>query len=115
MISYQKNKWLEIKFMNTLRTNFEKYGYLPLETPILNYYDLLAYKYDSDAEILSEIYKLKDQGDRNLGLRYDLTVPFCKVIALQKELHLPFRRYEIGKVFRNGPVKLGRTREFLSM
>lgn len=100
------------KIINTLRTSFEKYGYLPLETPILNYYDLLAYKYDDDAEILSEIYKLKDQGDRNLGLRYDLTVPFCKVIGLNKELKLPFRRYEIGKVFRNGPVKLGRTREF---
>jgi len=100
------------KIINTLRTNFEKYGYLPLETPILNSYDLLAYKYDSDAEILSEIYKLKDQGDRNLGLRYDLTVPFCKVIGLNKDLRLPFRRYEIGKVFRNGPVKLGRTREF---
>ena len=100
------------KIINTLRTSFEKYGYLPLETPILNYYDLLAYKYSSDAEILNEIYKLKDQGERNLGLRYDLTVPFCKVIGLNKDLRLPFRRYEIGKVFRNGPVKLGRTREF---
>lgn len=100
------------KIISTLRTNFEKYGYLPIETPILNYYDLLAYKYESDAEILSEIYKLKDQGDRNLGLRYDLTVPFCKVIGLNKDLRMPFRRYEIGKVFRNGPVKLGRTREF---
>jgi histidyl-tRNA synthetase len=103
---------LRNKILETLRNSFEKYGYLPLETPILNYYDLLAYKYDSDAEILSEIYKLKDQGDRNLGLRYDLTVPFCKVIGLNKDLRMPFRRYEIGKVFRNGPVKLGRTREF---
>ena len=100
------------KIINILKNNFEKYGYLPLETPILNYYDLLAYKYDKDAEILSEIYKLKDQGNRDLGLRYDLTVPFCKVIALNKDLRLPFRRYEIGRVFRNGPVKLGRTREF---
>lgn len=100
------------KIIDTLKRNFEKYGYMPIETPILNYYDLLAYKYDSDAEILSEIYKLKDQGDRNLGLRYDLTVPFCKVIALNKDLRMPFRRYEVGKVFRNGPVKLGRTREF---
>ena len=98
--------------INTLRNHFESYGYMPIETPILNYYDLLAYKYSDDAEILSEIYKLKDQGDRNLGLRYDLTVPFCKVIGLNKDLRMPFRRYEIGKVFRNGPVKLGRTREF---
>ena len=107
-----KEQLVRNKIINILKNNFEKYGYLPLETPILNYYDLLAYKYDSDAEILSEIYKLKDQGDRNLGLRYDLTVPFCKVIGLHKDLRLPFRRYEIGKVFRNGPVKLGRTREF---
>lgn len=98
--------------LNILRSNFERYGYLPVETPILNYYDLLSYKYSDDAEILSEVYKLTDQGDRNLGLRYDLTVPFCKVVGLNKDLALPFRRYEIGKVFRNGPVKAGRTREF---
>ena len=98
--------------LNILRNNFEKYGYLPVETPILNYYELLSYKYSDDAEILSEVYKLTDQGDRNLGLRYDLTVPFCKVVGLNKDLALPFRRYEIGKVFRNGPVKAGRTREF---
>ncbi len=98
--------------VDTLRRNFEKYGYLPVETPMLNYYELLSYKYSDDAEILSEIYKLTDQGERNLGLRYDLTVPFCKVVGLNKDLSLPFRRYEIGRVFRNGPVKAGRTREF---
>ena len=100
------------KITDILRKNFEKNGYLPVETPILNYFDLLSYKYSSDAEILSEIYRLTDQGDRDLGLRYDLTVPFCKVVGLNKSLALPFRRYEIGRVFRNGPVKLGRTREF---
>ena len=100
------------KIIDTLRRNFEKNGYLPIETPMLNYFDLLSYKYSDDAEILSEVYRLKDQGDRDLGLRYDLTVPFCKVVGLNKSLSLPFRRYEIGRVFRNGPVKLGRTREF---
>ena len=100
------------EILKVLRENFEKYGYSPLETPIINYYDLLSYKYSDDAEILSEIYRFSDQGDRDLGLRYDLTVPFCKVVGLTKDLVLPFRRYEIGKVFRNGPVKLGRTREF---
>ena len=107
-----KDMMIRNKITDTLRRNFEKYGYLPIETPILNYYDLLSYKYDDDAEILNEIYKLTDQGDRNLGLRYDLTVPFCKVVGLNKDLQMPFRRYEIGRVFRNGPVKLGRTREF---
>ncbi len=107
-----KDMMIRNKITDTLRKNFEKYGYLPIETPILNYYDLLSYKYDDGAEILNEIYKLTDQGDRNLGLRYDLTVPFCKVVGLNKDLQMPFRRYEIGRVFRNGPVKLGRTREF---
>ena len=100
------------KITDILKETFENYGYLPLETPILNKYDLLSYKYEDDAEILTETYKLTDQGDRKLGLRYDLTIPFCKVIALNKDLKYPFKRYEIGRVFRNGPVKMGRMREF---
>ena len=100
------------RITDILKQNFEKYGYLPLETPILNAYDLLKYKYEEGAEILNEVYKFKDQGKREIGLRYDLTVPFCKVIGLNQDLTMPFRRYEIGKVFRDGPVKLGRAREF---
>ena len=103
---------LRDKITNTLKSIFQVYGYMPIKTPILNKYDLLSYKYDEDAEILNETYKLTDQGERKLGLRYDLTIPFCKVIALNKDLRMPFKRYEIGKVFRNGPVKLGRMREF---
>lgn len=102
------------EIINKLKNNFEAYGYLPLETSILCNYDLLASKYAGGAEILKEVYTLKDQGNRDIGLRYDLTVPFSKVIAanVNKEVSLPFRRYEIGKVFRDGPVKLGRNREF---
>ncbi|MGD1820086.1 MAG: ATP phosphoribosyltransferase regulatory subunit [Pleomorphochaeta sp.] len=55
---------------------FEKYGYSPVKIPILCYRDLLASKYSEGADILKEIYKLTDQGKRELGLRYDLT--FCK-------------------------------------
>ena len=98
---------------DTLKEVFEKYGYQPLETPILCYYDLLAGKYDENNDILNEIYKLTDQGNRNLGLRYDLTVPFAKCIAITKDLKLPFKRYEIGRVYRDGPVKTGRDREFI--
>ena len=76
---------LRNKITDTLKTTFELYGYMPLDTPILNQYDLLSYKYDEDAEILNETYKLTDQADRRLGLRYDLTIPFCKVIALNKD------------------------------
>ena len=101
-------------YINTiLRDTFEEYGYLPIETPILCYYDMLSGKYDEGNDILKEIYKLKDQGNRDLGLRYDLTVPFAKFIALNKNnISLPFKRYEINKVFRDGPVKVGRDREF---
>lgn len=97
----------------TLQETFEKYGYSPLETSILCYYNLLALKYDEDNDILKEIYKVSDQGNRNLALRYDLTVPFVKYIASNKDVRLPFKRYEIGRVFRNGPIKKGRTREFI--
>ena len=100
------------KIINILRNTFESYGFLPVETPVLCYYDLLASKYAGGAEILKEVYKLTDQGKRLIGLRYDLTVPFSKVIGMNKGLILPFKRYEIGKVFRDGPVKLGRAREF---
>lgn len=98
---------------NTLKEVFEKYGYCSIETPILCYYDILAGKYDEKNDLLNEIYKLTDQGKRKLGLRYDLTVPFAKFIALNKnKINMPFKRYEISKVFRDGPVKLGRDREF---
>ena len=98
---------------NTLRKTFEKYGFQPIETPILCYYDILSDKYDEENDILKEIYKLRDQGERKLGLRYDLTVPFAKFIALNKnQIKLPFKRYEIAKAFRDGPVRVGRDREF---
>lgn len=102
------------KVVNILTNTFENYGYLPLDTSILCYYDLLASKYSGGSEILKEVYKLNDQGDRTLGLRYDLTVPFSKVISMNanKNITLPFKRYEVGKVFRDGPVKTGRAREF---
>lgn len=98
---------------STIIENFKKYGFVNIETPILCYYDMLSDKYDENNDILKEIYRLTDQGNRNLGLRYDLTVPFAKFIALNKnKISLPFKRYEISKVFRDGPVKVGRDREF---
>ena len=96
-----------------LKETFMEYGYNSIETPILCYLDMLVDKYDENNDLLKEIYKLSDQGDRKLGLRYDLTVPFAKFIALNKNnISMPFKRYEIAKVFRDGPVKVGRDREF---
>lgn len=98
---------------DTLKEVFERYGYKPLSTAVLCYYELLTLKYDEDNDIVNEIYKVKDQGDRKLALRYDLTVPFAKYIASNPNIKLPYKRYEIGKVFRDGPVKQGRVREFI--
>ena len=96
----------------TLEETFILYGCKTLETPILNYKNLMASKYAGGAEILQEMYTLTDRGKRDLALRYDLTIPFAKVIAMNPELSMPFKRYEIGKVFRDGPIKTGRLREF---
>ena len=95
-----------------LQSEFIKYGFAPVETPILCKFDLLASKYSEGADILNETYKLSDQGKRELGLRYDLTITFSKLISSNPNITLPFKRYEIGKVFRDGPVKVGRNREF---
>jgi len=91
---------------------FEKYGFNPLQTTILERYETLAAKYAGGNEILKETFKLNDQGKRDLALRYDLTVPLARYIAMNPNLKMPFKRYEIGEVFRDGPIKLGRYREF---
>lgn len=100
------------KITDVMKERFEAYGFRPFDTPLIEYFETLTHKYDKDAEIVQEIFKVKDRGDRKLGLRYDLTVPLCRYIASQKQLKLPFRRYHIAKVFRDGPVKIGRLREF---
>ncbi|MGH1143671.1 histidine--tRNA ligase [Bacillus pseudomycoides] len=104
---------LRNKIKRACEETFERYGCKPLETPTLNMYELMAYKYGGGAEILKEMYTLRDQGNREIALRYDLTIPFAKVVAMNPDIRLPFKRYEIGKVFRDGPIKQGRFREFI--
>ena len=100
------------RVVDILRTHFRLYGYRPLETSILEFWDIAASKYGGGSEILKETYKLSDQGKRDLALRYELTFKLGKVIGMNPEMRLPFKRYEIGKVFRDGPIKAGRIREF---
>jgi len=107
-----EEKILRNQIVETLKKNFENYGFSPLETPILERYETLAAKYAGGSEILKETFKLKDQGNRTLGLRFDLTVPLARFVGINPTLKLPFKRYEIGRVFRDGPIKLGRYREF---
>jgi histidyl-tRNA synthetase len=107
-----EEKILRDKVIAVLKRQFELYGFNPLETPVLERWEVLAAKYAGGAEILKETFKLKDQGDRDLGLRYDLTVPLARFIAMNPNVKLPFKRYAIGTVYRDGPIKLGRYREF---
>ncbi|MBN2454322.1 histidine--tRNA ligase [Candidatus Woesearchaeota archaeon] len=103
---------LKEKIVSTLKEVFSLYGYSPLDTPVVERYETLSSKYSGGDEILKEVFRLTDQGKRELGLRYDLTVPMCRFIAMNPNLKLPFKRYQIGEVFRDGPIKLGRYRQF---
>ncbi|MBN1645155.1 ATP phosphoribosyltransferase regulatory subunit, partial [Candidatus Woesearchaeota archaeon] len=93
---------------------FEKYGYSPFETPIIERYDVLAAKEGAgqEADVMKEVFKLKDQGQRELGLRFELTLSLARYIGMNPNTKMPFKRYEIGPVFRDGPIKLGRYRQF---
>ncbi len=98
--------------IKTIKEVLERYGFNPIETPILQPYSLLSSKYGGGEEILKECYKLKDQGNRELGLRYELTITLAQYLNENPNIKIPFRRYEIGKVFRDGPIKKSRVREF---
>jgi histidyl-tRNA synthetase len=106
---------LRNRVFDAIREQFRLFGFEPLETPIIERLETLNAKMEgSDAtDVAKEIFKVEDQGGRELGLRYDLTVPLARYVALNKTLKLPFRRYEIGRVYRDGPIKLGRYREFV--
>lgn len=108
----QSEKLKRNKIVSIIREGFELYGFSEIETPILERLDLLSAKYTGGDEILKETFKLKDQGNRDLALRYDLTVPLARVIGMNPQLKMPFKRYQIGKVFRDGPIGPGRVREF---
>src|SRR3989339_656557 len=102
------------KLIQTLRSVFELYGYNPIETPVMERYELFASKYGigQESDAMRETFKLKDQGLRDLVLRTEFTVPFARFVGMNPQLKMPFKRYQIGKVFRDGPIKLGRYREF---
>lgn len=98
--------------IETLRRVFESYGFEPLETPSLEYEEILAGKYGEEGDKL--MYKFKDRGDRNVALRYDQTVPLARVVAqYQNALPFPFKRYQIQNVWRAENTQKGRFREFL--
>lgn len=93
-----------------LRGVFEKYGFAELQTPALEYQEVLLGKYGAEAEKL--MYTFKDPGGRGVGLRYDLTVPLARVVASYPDLPKPFKRYQIQSAWRAENPQKGRYREF---
>lgn len=89
---------------------FESFGFEPLDTPCLEYAETLEGKYGEEGEKL--IYKFEDRGGRNVALRYDLTIPLCRVISAYPDLPKPFKRYQIAPVWRADKPQKGRFREF---
>ena len=98
---------------NILVDTFETFGFLPLETPALEYASVLKGKYSGETDEKLG-YFFTDNGDREIGLRYDLTVPVAKVLAIySNQIELPFKRYQIQPVWRAENTQKGRYREFV--
>ena len=104
----RKKKFIE----ETCKRIFELYGFEPLETPIVEELTLLTKKGSAGAEIEQELYTFEDKAARKLGLRFDLTVPLARVVASNKQLAMPFKRYQIGRVYRYDRPQAKRYREF---
>lgn len=98
------------KMLDKIRANFEKYGYIPIDTPVIEKSEILLAKGGGETE--KQIYRFL-KGDTDLSLRFDLTVPLARYVAQYfSSLTFPFRRYHIGKVYRGERNQKGRFREF---
>lgn len=104
------NQILFNKMMDTIRKNYEKFGFLPIDTPLIEKSEVLLAKGGGETE--KQIYKVV-KGDTDMSLRFDLTVPLARYVAqYYSELSFPYKRYHIGKVYRGERNQKGRFREF---
>lgn len=97
--------------LGKVKTVFESFGYGPLMTPALEYSDILLGKYGDEGDKL--LYRFTDNGERDVALRYDLTVPLARVVAMHGDLVTPWRRYQVAPVWRAEKPARGRFREFM--
>ena len=96
--------------MNALSETFESFGYGELDTPAFEPFEMLAAKSGEGVE--EQIYAFEDKGGRKLGLRFEFTASLARFITNNPNLRMPFRRYQIGKVWRYENPQAGRYREF---
>jgi histidyl-tRNA synthetase len=107
-------EWL----METARRVYRSYGFAPIDTPHLEYANILLGKIDAGAEIQRQLYRFKDHGGRDVALRFDLTVPLARFAAMYvgpnpNQIPIPFKRYHLGTVWRGENTQAGRYREFM--
>ena len=106
-VGEESEKRAEIKKL--LVETFERYGFEPVETPVVEYEEFVKGENEKD-EAVSDIFKLQDKGKRKLALRYEFTFQLKRIMKNKK---LPFKRYEIGEVFRDEPTSSNRFRQFV--
>ena len=100
------------ELLGLLKSVLVQYGFVPIDTPLLEYSEILLGKGGGETE--RQIYRFSDQGGRDVALRFDLTIPLARYVAQHvSELQLPLRCYHIGKVFRGENTQRGRYREFM--
>src|SRR5690606_36087990 len=101
---------LRQQVLNIIRSVFEKHGFEPLDTPALEYMEILTGKAGENEKLM---YHFEDAGGREIGLRYDLTVPLARFVAMhQNDIVMPFKRYHMAPVWRAEKPQRGRFREF---
>ena len=108
----------DMRIRNFIKDSFreiaEEYGFEPLETPALEYSELILGQSGEEAEKL--YYKFKDNGDRDVMLKYELMIPMCRAVAQNiNSIILPYKRYQVQNVWRAENVQRGRLREFTQM
>lgn len=97
--------------VETLEGTFRSFGFVPIDTPALEYAEILLGKGGGETE--KQVYRFRDHGGRDVALRFDLTVPFARFMSEHRsELALPFKRYHVAKVWRGENTQRGRYREF---
>ena len=100
------------RLIDTVRRVYRSYGFSPIDTPALEYEEILIGKAGGETE--KQMYRFKDSGDREVAMRFDLTVPLARFVAQHvNELGMPFKRYHIATVWRGERQQRGRYREFM--
>jgi histidyl-tRNA synthetase len=98
--------------MEKITSVYRSFGFVPIDTPVLEYTDILLRK--SNGETEKQVFRFQDNGGRDVAMRFDLTVPFARFTAEhQAELYFPFKRYHLAKVWRGEKPQAGRYREFI--